>query len=151
MVYQLLKMAGAPVCSTGGRHSLAIELEAWMLHCLRTYGGLRRMNKRELDGGFRTPPAQAPRRSARVSIKAQVKLRRRGSHNFLVHAFDFSPEGCKLEFLERPDLDEMVWVTFEGMEPIGASVCWIEGVFVGVEFARPIHRAVFDHLVSRNR
>jgi hypothetical protein len=110
---------------------------------------LRRMKNRNLDSGFRTPPVQAPRRSARVSIQAQVKLRRRGSHNFLVQAFDFSAEGCKLEFLERPDLDEMVWVTFEGMGPIGAAVCWIEGVFVGVEFARPIHPAVFDHLVSK--
>jgi hypothetical protein len=34
------------------------------------------MKKDDLDGGFRNPPAQAPRRSARVSIQAQVKFRR---------------------------------------------------------------------------
>jgi hypothetical protein len=109
------------------------------------------MKDRDLDSGFRKPPVQTPRRSARVSIEAQVKFRRRGSHNFLVQAFDFSREGCKLEFLERPDLDEMVWVTFKGMEPLQASVCWIEDVFVGVEFTRPIHPAVFDYLIARIR
>lgn len=107
------------------------------------------MKKRDLDSGFRRPRVQAPRRSARVPIQAQVKLRRRGSHNFFVQVFDLSPEGCKLEFLERPDLDEMVWVTFQGLEPLQASVCWIEDVFVGVEFTRPIHGAVFDLMLSR--
>lgn len=109
------------------------------------------MKKRNLDSGFREPQVQAPRRSARVQIQAEVKLRRRGSHNFLVQAFDISPEGCKLEFLERPELDEMVWVKFEGLEPLQASVCWIENVFVGVEFTRPIHKAVFDLMLSRLR
>ena len=107
------------------------------------------MTYRKLDGGFGKPRAQAPRRSARVKIAAQVKLRRRGSHNFLVHAFDLSPEGCKLEFLERPELDEMVWVKFEGLEPLQASVCWLEGLCVGVEFTRPIHSAVYRLLVDR--
>ncbi|HUG46749.1 MAG TPA: PilZ domain-containing protein [Sphingomicrobium sp.] len=109
------------------------------------------MKNGDFDSDFRTPPAQAPRRSARVSIKAQVKLRRRGSQHLLVHAFDFSPEGCKLEFLERPDLDETVWVTFKGMEPMQASVCWIEEKFAGVEFTRPVHPAVFEHLISQIR
>ena len=107
------------------------------------------MTYRKLDGGFGKSRAQAPRRSARAKIAAQVKLRRRGSHNFLVHAFDLSPEGCKLEFLERPELDETVWVKFEGLEPLQASVCWLEDLCVGVEFTRPIHSAVYKLLVDR--
>ena len=107
--------------------------------------------KRELDGGFARPRAQAPRKSPRVSIAAMVKLRRRGHHNFTVQAYDLSREGCKLEFLERPQLDETVWVKFEGLELLQATVCWIEANVAGVEFARPIHAAVFDMLVSRLR
>jgi len=106
---------------------------------------------RELDGGFGRPKPHAPRKSLRVGIEAMVKLRRRGHHNFTVQVFDLSREGCKLEFLERPQLDETVWVKFEGLELLEATVCWVEGLCAGVEFARPIHPAVFDLLVSRLR
>jgi hypothetical protein len=92
---------------------------------------------------------RAPRKSDRVPIRAMVKLRRRGHHNFTVHVHDLSPEGCKLEFLERPEIDETVWVKFEGLELLQATVCWIEELRVGVEFERPIHSAVFDHIVAR--
>jgi len=106
---------------------------------------------RDLDSGFRKPGVQAPRKSARVSIAAEVKLRRRGHHNFTVQVFDLSREGCRLEFLERPQLDETVWVKFEGLEGLEATVCWLDKTVAGVEFVRPIHPAVFDHLVSRLR
>lgn len=107
------------------------------------------MTKRDLDSGFEKPGVQAPRKSARVRVKAMVKLRRRGHHNFTVQVHDLSREGCKLEFLERPALDETVWVKFESLELLKATVCWIEGQSVGVEFERPIHSAVFDHIISR--
>lgn len=105
--------------------------------------------KRDLDGGFRKPGVQAPRKSARVGIDAMVKLRRRGHHNFTVQVFDLSREGCKLEFLERPQLDETVWVKFAGLEGLEATVCWVEDNCAGAEFVRPMHSAVFDMLVSR--
>ncbi len=73
-----------------------------------------------------------PRKSERVPIKAMVKLRRRGHHNFTVKVFNFSREGCKLEFLERPELEETVWVKLEGLELLQAKVCWIEELCVGV-------------------
>jgi len=89
------------------------------------------------------------RKSERVPIKAMVKLRRRGHHNFTVKVYDLSPEGCKLEFLERPELEETVWVKFEGLELLQAKVCWLENLCVGVEFERPLHSAVFGTLAQR--
>ena len=53
----------------------------------------------------------------------------------LVNVHDISPEGCRLEFVERPRLDETVWVKFEGLDAIESSVCWFRGSDVGVEFA----------------
>jgi hypothetical protein len=90
-----------------------------------------------------------PRKSERVPITAMVKLRRRGHHNFTVKVFNLSREGCKLEFLERPELEETVWVKFEGLELLQARVCWIEDLCVGVEFERPLHEAVFEALAQR--
>jgi hypothetical protein len=82
-------------------------------------------------------------------LTGEVILRRTGQPNYRVRAFDASPYGCKLEFVERPRLDELVWVKFDGLEALEASVCWIEGHAVGLEFSRPIHPAVFENLRSR--
>jgi hypothetical protein len=109
------------------------------------------MNKSDLDSGFKKAGAQATRKSARVPVTAIVKLRRRGHDNFSAKAFDFSREGCKLEFRERPGLDETVWVKFDQLELLEATVCWVDDMCVGVEFARPLHQAVFEMLAARFR
>jgi hypothetical protein len=106
------------------------------------------MTKRDPKSYFERA-VSPPRKSERVPIKAMVKLRRRGHHNFTVKAYDFSIEGCKLEFMERPELEETVWVNFDGLELLEARVCWIEGLRVGVEFARQLHPAVFEMLASK--
>ena len=95
------------------------------------------------------PGSPAPRKSARAPLAGEVTLRRPGHANYRVRAFDASPYGCKLEFVERPVLDELVWVKFDGLEALEASVCWIEGHAIGLEFERPIHPAVFESLRSR--
>lgn len=91
----------------------------------------------------------SPRKSNRVQISAMAKLRRRGHHNFTVKAYDLSPEGCKLEFMERPELEETVWIKFEGLELLQAKVCWVQDLCVGAEFERPLHPAVFETLAGR--
>ena len=103
-----------------------------------------------LPGGPQ-PDSARQRKSARVALQADVQLRRSGQSNYVVNVHDISPEGCKLEFVERPRLDETVWVKFDRLDAIEAVVCWIRGSDVGIEFARPIHPAVFDNLVSRMR
>lgn len=94
---------------------------------------------------------QSPRQSARISIQGEVQLRRSGQNNYVVNVFDISREGCRIEFVERPRLDETVWVKFQGLEALEATVCWVEGFSAGAEFVRPIHPAVFDLLVERVR
>ena len=89
------------------------------------------------------------RKSARVPLAAEVQLRRSGQHHYKVSAFDLSPEGCKLEFVERPGLDETVWVKFDGYDAIQSSVCWIEGHTVGIEFLRPIYPSIFELMIAR--
>jgi hypothetical protein len=94
---------------------------------------------------------QSIRKADRVPVGAEVALRRSGQLNYRVRAYDVSPLGCKLEFVERPELEERVWVKFEGLDAIEGHVCWIEGFLVGVEFERPIYQPVFDALVPRLR
>ena len=62
--------------------------------------------------------------------------------------FDASPEGCKVEFVERPAIGERVWVRFDGIEPLEGTVRWVEGHVGGVKFKRPLHQAVFQRLTA---
>ena len=89
------------------------------------------------------------RRSERVPLSAEVALRRSGQLNFRTSVFDLSPHGCRIQFVERPSLEERVWVKFDGLEALEAQVCWVDGLKAGLAFSAPIHAAVFERLVSR--
>ena len=88
------------------------------------------------------------RRADRVAIDAEVALRRSAQLNYRVRAFDASPYGCN-EFVERPELEERVWVKFEGLDALEGMVVWVGGFVAGIEFVRPMHQAVFDALTPR--
>jgi hypothetical protein len=93
-----------------------------------------------------------PRRSARVVLDVEVVLKRRvGKDAFRVSVQDLSQHGCKLELVDPPAVEEHVWVRIEGLEPLQARICWVEGFTLGVEFQKDLHPAVFDHLVSKLR
>ena len=93
----------------------------------------------------------AARRSERVALDAAVSLRRSGQLNYNVRAYDASLHGCRVEFVERPELDERVWVKFDGLQSLEAEVCWIEGFAAGLNFVHPIHPAVFGRLFDQRQ
>lgn len=89
------------------------------------------------------------RQHARVSVDGEVAMRRAGKLAFRVRIYDLSPDGCKAEFVERPEIGEQLWIKFDGMEGLEAKVQWIVGAKAGLRFARPLHAAVFDLLAAR--
>ena len=89
--------------------------------------------------------------SSRFAIMADVSLRRLGMANYGVRVVDLSPEGCKVELVERPRGGERMIIKFAGLEAMDAEVCWVEGFNAGLRFERPIHSAVFDLLIARLR
>jgi hypothetical protein len=95
------------------------------------------------------PRLPSLRNHERVAVEAEVTLRRSGKLNFRVRVYDISPEGCRAEFVERPELYERVWIRFEGMHSLEATICWIAGSKTGMRFVQPIHSAVFQHLANR--
>jgi hypothetical protein len=98
-----------------------------------------------------SPANQVARRSERQVLDAEVFLRRPGQLGYRVKVFDASLHGCRVEFVGRPALAEQLWVRFDGLQPIEAEVCWIEGFSAGVNFLQPIHPAVFDRLIASLR
>ena len=102
-----------------------------------------------LDTGVDPQRQPLPRRSLRVALHAEIILRRAGQNNYRVQVYDVSPEGCKIEFVERPNLDERLWVKFDGLEAMESLVCWVRGAKAGLEFSRPIYAPVYDMLLRR--
>ena len=92
---------------------------------------------------------QKPRRSSRTALSADVSLRRLGQNSYRVKVADLSPEGCKVDLVERPRIGEHMLLKFEGLEVLDAETCWIEGYVAGLRFEKPIHSAVFDLLLQR--
>jgi hypothetical protein len=93
--------------------------------------------------------AQTPRGYERIEITAKLSLRRPGRQQYLARLFDIAPTGCKVEFIERPRPDELLWAKFDGLDGIEATVRWVDGFYGGLEFVRPIYPAVFDLLLAR--
>lgn len=89
------------------------------------------------------------RGSARHSLATEVTLRRTGRAICRVRVLDVSSTGCRLEVVDRPNVDERVWLRFDGLESIEATVCWVAGFKVGLKYANPIHPAVFGELLRR--
>ena len=92
---------------------------------------------------------EQPRATERIAVDAEVMQRRQGQPNYRVRLFDVSRSGCKAEFVERPRVGDHIWIKFEGLESLGAEICWAEGFQAGLKYANPIHPAVFDLLMRR--
>ena len=101
-----------------------------------------------LDSGIRPARAAMQPRAPRIAVDAEVLLWRSGQNNYRVRVYDASPNGCRIQFVERPSLDERLWVRFGQLEGIEGQVCWVDGFVGGIQFVRPIHPAVFDRLVT---
>lgn len=92
---------------------------------------------------------ETPRIRPRVKLDASIALRRPGGHRCETALFDLTPEGCKVEFVERPRVGDILWARFDGVEAMEATVAWVEGFHGGLKFTRPIHPAIFDSILAR--
>jgi len=90
------------------------------------------------------------RQAQRSKVKPiDVRVRRVGQNAYNVRIFDLSPEGARVEVVERPRVGEQMMLKFDGLEVLQSEVCWIDGFIVGLKFERPLHPAVFDLLLAR--
>lgn len=102
---------------------------------------------------FRPDPARRtthqPRQHRRIALTADVSLRSTGRPSYNVRANDVSPSGCKVEFVERPEVGDRLWVKFNGLDALEAEVRWVVGYNGGVRFTRAIYPAVFELMLAR--
>lgn len=88
------------------------------------------------------------RKEYRYNVNADVILRQDTSLPTSISLVDLSRHGCKIAIHFPLRLSERILLRIPGLEAIAAYVCWIEGFVAGVEFERPLHPAVLEHLLS---
>jgi hypothetical protein len=93
--------------------------------------------------------SEKPRTYERIEVAAELSLRREGRQHYRARLFDLTPNGCKVEFIERPRPGDTLWAKFDGIDALESVARWVDGFYGGLEFVRPIHPAVFALLIAR--
>jgi hypothetical protein len=100
-----------------------------------------------------TPPfashdEEEHRRALRKAVKVRARLRDRGQTRFEIDVVDLSQSGFRAQTSFTLWPNTVVWVTLPGLAPLEAVVAWRERSTYGCAFAKPLHPAVFEHIVG---
>ena len=93
--------------------------------------------------------AEVERSGERISAPIEAQLRRVGRLAYTVSLRDLSPEGCKVELVERPQVGEVMHLKLPGLEGVEARARWVDGYVAGLKFKHPFHPAVFAMTLER--
>ena len=91
------------------------------------------------------------RTQERLTVRTEIRVKRRGGLSYETNLDDLSETGCKVSFVELPHIGDVIWVKLPSLEALEGRVRWIEGGIGGVEFVRTIHPAVLRLLTSKLR
>ncbi|AUW59399.1 pilus assembly protein PilZ [Sphingobium sp. SCG-1] len=88
------------------------------------------------------------RTDTRHHVQIGVKLRRPGESWFSSRISDLSATGFRVQtFVKlKPGMD--IWIMLPGFEGRRAEVMWVRDHEAGCNFERPLHPAIFDHIVK---
>ncbi|MEO6580011.1 MAG: PilZ domain-containing protein [Sphingomicrobium sp.] len=89
------------------------------------------------------------RRGERVQLNAAVDFRRPREQPYPVRLHDLTAHGCRIDLPEHVSDAATIWVTLPGLESLASRVRWESNWNAGVEFKRPMHPAVFDHISAK--
>ena len=94
------------------------------------------------------PSGEELRRALRKSVKMRAHLRDRGQTRFEIEVTDLSLSGFRAETSFTLWPGTVVWLTLPGLAALEAVVAWREKFKYGCAFAKPLHPAVFEHIVA---
>lgn len=89
------------------------------------------------------------RREPRQSLEVDVDVREPGMAGHRLHLKDITSLGCRISLLDRVKLDSRLFVKFPSLESIPCYVCWCKDFEAGLEFEKPLHPAVLEHLIAK--
>jgi len=80
-----------------------------------------------------------------------VKLRRAGETWFSSRIADLSIGGFRLQSFVKLEQGTELWIMLPGFEGRRATVLWAQNHEAGCVFERPLHPAIFDHIMRTAR
>src|SRR6476469_7619896 len=89
------------------------------------------------------------RRNPRQPLGAPVNFRKPKEMPYEVSLENMSTHGCCIALRERVREGQLLWITVPGIEPMQSWVRWHGEWHAGLEFERPMHIAVFDHVAAQ--
>lgn len=91
------------------------------------------------------------RATLRLPTKLDARLRDRTGTRGTIRVVDLSLTGFRAETASTLRTGTVVWVTLPGLQSLEATIAWQRGEHIGAAFVRPLHAAVFDHIVRLAR
>lgn len=92
------------------------------------------------------------RRAMRLDVRLSAGLREPGTfQKFEVSIIDLSITGFRCETSFNLKIGQLVFVTIPTLGGLEAIVMRRDGFIYGCQFERPLHNAVFDHIVAKHR
>ena len=88
------------------------------------------------------------RRSLRKAVTMRAHLRDRGQTRFEIEVNDLSLLGFRAETSFALWPGTIVWLTLPGLAGLEAVVAWRDKTQYGCAFAKPLHSAVFEHIIA---
>lgn len=85
----------------------------------------------------------------RSPAEVAASFRERGRTRLPVQLIDLSPQGCKVKLSDSVVVGSHAWIMLPTLESWYARVAWTEAGEAGLDFVRPLHRAVADMIVAR--
>ena len=93
----------------------------------------------------------AGRLNDRHNVLIGVKLRRPGETWFTSRVTDLSVTGFRLQSFVKLSTGMELWVMLPGFEGRKSRVLWSRGHEAGCAFDRPLHQAIFEHIVRMTK
>lgn len=88
------------------------------------------------------------RLALRKAVKMRAHLRDRGTTRFEIEVVDLSTTGFRAQTSFTLWPGTTVWLTLPGLAGLEAVVAWRDKYRYGCAFTKPLHPAVFDHIVA---
>jgi len=91
------------------------------------------------------------RASCRVDVSIRARCRTK-LLTALVTVIDVSERGCRLrDFPVNIRYGDRICIRPQGLEPMWGQIRWMRRGLAGVEFERPLHPAVVQHIAQEHR
>lgn len=98
----------------------------------------------------RTPDNDERRAARRTPVNLQAGFRKQGFDSARADVSDLSVTGCKVDSAVNLGPKARVWIKFPGLQPMQATVIWVNGFEAGCEFSAPFYKPVLENFLGRH-